>query len=60
MAEPRSRRRYFVVMGTCVALFVLAGTLVRLWSVPAAIVMCAVAAVLPPIAAIIGNRDSGA
>ncbi|SHN13950.1 hypothetical protein SAMN05216499_12246 [Actinacidiphila paucisporea] len=44
------------MMSTCVVLFVMAWSVVRLWSVQAAIGMCLVAAVIPPIAAIVGNR----
>ncbi len=44
------------MMGTCVVLFVMAWAVVRLWSVPAAIAMCLVAMVIPPVAAIVGNR----
>jgi hypothetical protein len=49
------QRVYFLLMATCIALFVLAWTVVRLVSVPAAIVMSAIAAVIPPIAAVVGN-----
>ncbi|MFI9078595.1 DUF3099 domain-containing protein [Streptomyces sioyaensis] len=52
----RRHRRYFVLMGVCLVLFVLAWGVVRLWSVPAAVGMCVVAMVIPPVAAIIGNR----
>jgi hypothetical protein len=52
----RRHRRYFVLMGVCIVLFVLAWSVVRLWSVPAAVAMCVVAMVIPPVAAIIGNR----
>jgi len=44
------------MMGTCVFLFIMAWALVRLWSVPAAIAMCLVAMVIPPVAAIVANR----
>jgi hypothetical protein len=44
------------MMGTCVVLFVLAWSVVRLWSVPAAIGMCVFAMVIPPVAAIVANR----
>ena len=44
------------MMGTCVFLFVMAWAVVRLWSVPAAIAMCLVAMVIPPVAAIVANR----
>jgi len=43
-------------MGTCVVLFVMAWAVVRLWSVQAAIGMCVVAMILPPVAAIVANR----
>ena len=52
-------RRYFWIMGTCLALIVSSWTVVRLVSVPAAIVMSAVAAVLPPVAAMVANRHGG-
>ncbi len=44
------------MMGTCVVLFVLAFTVVRLWSLTAAIAMCVVAMLIPPVAAIVANR----
>lgn len=52
-------RLYFVLMGTCITLIVLAWFVVRLWSVPAAVAMSAVAAVLPPTAVIVANSGSG-
>ncbi|GAB3860532.1 hypothetical protein GCM10028801_23510 [Nocardioides maradonensis] len=55
MATPGRKRAYFVLMGTCVLLIVLAWFVVRLFSTPAAIAMSVVAAVLPPIAAITAN-----
>ncbi|WP_030069829.1 DUF3099 domain-containing protein [Streptomyces natalensis] len=55
-APQRRHRRYFVLMGVCLVLFVLAWSVVRLWSVPAAVAMCVVAMVIPPVAAIVGNR----
>ncbi|GAB3944279.1 hypothetical protein GCM10029976_068220 [Kribbella albertanoniae] len=51
-----NKKLYFAVMGTCVGLIMLAWIVVRLYSIPAAIIMSAVAAVLPPVAAIVGNR----
>jgi hypothetical protein len=51
-----NERRYFWLMGTCITLVALAWFVVRLWSVTAAIVMSAVAAVIPPTAVIIANR----
>jgi hypothetical protein len=49
------RRAYFWMMGTCVGLIVLAWNVVRFWSIPAAVSMSAVAAVIPPVAAVVGN-----
>lgn len=51
----RRQRWYFVLMGVCLVLILLAWNLVRLWSTTAAIVMSVVAAVLPLIAVIIAN-----
>jgi hypothetical protein len=42
-------------MGSCATLIILAWFVVRLFSIPAAIAMSAVAAVLPPAAAIVAN-----
>ncbi|MFC8230888.1 DUF3099 domain-containing protein [Streptomyces sp. NPDC057287] len=52
----RRRRVYFLMMGGCLLLFVSAWAFVRLWSVPAAVAMCVVAMVIPPVAAIVANR----
>lgn len=46
---------YLAMMGTCLALIVIAWTLVRFYSTTAAVVMSAVAAFIPPIAAIVAN-----
>jgi hypothetical protein len=53
--EGTRARRYLIIMGICLTLIVLAWTVVRLYSVTAAVVMSAIAAVLPPIAAVIAN-----
>jgi hypothetical protein len=42
-------------MGGCLLLIVLAWNVVRFWSTTAAVVMSAIAAVIPPVAAIVGN-----
>ncbi len=55
MERSTRQRTYFWMMGTCIVLIVLAWNVVRLWSVPAAVVMSIIAAVIPPTAAIIGN-----
>lgn len=44
------------MMGTCLTLIILAWFVVRFYSTTAAIVMSAVAMVIPPFAAIVGNR----
>lgn len=51
------RRTYAVLMGTCLGLFLLAGLVVRFYSTGWAIAMCAVAAVIPPVAAFVANRS---
>ena len=51
----RRQRWYFALMGTCLALIVLAWNVVRLWSTTAAVAMSVVAAVLPPVAVLIAN-----
>lgn len=45
-------------MGTCVLLILLAWNVVRLWSTTAAVVMSVVAALLPPVAAFVGNQGA--
>ncbi len=55
MERAARRRTYFVLMGTCLALILLAWNVVRFWSTTAAVVMSVVAAVLPPAAVIVGN-----
>ena len=55
MERSTRRRAYFWIMGTCLALILLAWNVVRFWSTTAAVVMSIVAAVLPPTAAIVGN-----
>jgi Protein of unknown function (DUF3099) len=52
----RRRRWYFIMMGSCITLFVMAWGVVRLWSITAAVAMCVVAMVIPPLAAIVANR----
>jgi hypothetical protein len=50
------RRAYFVMMGSCLLLFILSWTLIWRFSVLAAVVMSAVALVIPPFAAIVANN----
>lgn len=49
------KRAYFVLMGTCLALIVLAWNVVRFRSTTAAVVMSVVAAVIPPVAVVVAN-----
>jgi len=53
------KKAYFLLMGFCLLLIVLAWNLVRLYSTTAAVVMSVVAAVIPPAAAIVGNWGRG-
>jgi len=50
------RRRYFLLMGICLALIISAWFVVRLYSTTAAIIMSLIAVPIPPIAAIVANR----
>jgi hypothetical protein len=53
-------RMYFALMGTCVGLVVVAWTVVRGYSLPAAIIISVAAMAIPPIAAILANAgDEG-
>lgn len=49
------RRRYFTLMGICLTLILLAWNVVRFFSTELAVAMSAVAAVIPPIAALVAN-----
>lgn len=51
---PRERA-YLAMMGVCLLLIILAWTVIYRYSTVAAVVMSAVALVIPPVAAIIGN-----
>jgi len=51
------QRRYFLMMGVCIGLILLAWNVVRFWSIPLAVAMSVVAAVIPPIAAVLANWD---
>src|SRR3546814_9809996 len=54
------RRRYLIMMGVCLVLILLAWNVVRFWSTGAAVVMSVVAMFIPPVAALMANRDLGA
>jgi hypothetical protein len=45
-------------MGLCITLLILAWGWIRLYSVAAAVAMSAVAAIIPPFAAVVSNVDS--
>ena len=51
------QRRYFTLMGVCLALILLAWNVVRFWSIEAAVAMSVVAAIIPPVAAVLANWD---
>ena len=55
----KPKTAYFVLMGTCLLLIVLAWNVVRFWSTTAAVLMGGVAAVIPPVAAIVAGRGRG-
>jgi Protein of unknown function (DUF3099) len=48
-------RAYFLLMGGCIVAVILAWTVVRLFSVTAAIVISVAVGLVPPIAAIVAN-----
>lgn len=49
------KRAYLVMMGVCLLLIVLAWTLIWRYSITAAVIMSAVALVIPPVAAMVAN-----
>lgn len=51
----RTKKIYFVMMGTCLGLCAIAWAVVSHYSTIAAVIMSAVALVIPPFAAIIAN-----
>lgn len=53
------KKAYFWLMGTCVALILLAWNVIRFFSTTAAVVMSVVAALIPPAAAIVANWGRG-
>jgi multisubunit Na+/H+ antiporter MnhG subunit len=56
----RDKRLYFVLMGTCIGLFVVSWAVVDRYSLTAAVIISVVALVIPPFAAIIANAASAA
>jgi hypothetical protein len=55
VASVTRKRGYFLLMGLCLTLFVLAWTVVRTVSTTWAVIMSVAALLLPPIAAIVAN-----
>jgi DUF3099 family protein len=53
-------RAYFILMGSAVALVILAWVIVWRYSVTAAVVMSVVAAAIPPVAVIVVNAGDEA
>lgn len=53
-------RLYFALMGGCIAVVILSWTVVRLFSVTAAVVLSAVVLIVPPVAAIVANAGDEA
>jgi hypothetical protein len=51
--------RYFALMGCCLGLLVLAWIVIRPYSTAWSVALSAVAAVIPPIAAIVANWNTG-
>jgi hypothetical protein len=49
------KRGYFLLMGLCLTMVIVSWTIVRLYSVTAAVVISVVAMVIPPIAVIVAN-----
>ena len=56
----RDKRLYLVLMSVCIGLFVLSWAVLDRYSVTAAVIVSAVALVIPPFAVIIANVASAA
>jgi len=54
----RDKRLYLVLMSVCIGLFVLSWAVLDRYSVTAAVIVSAVALVIPPFAVIIANAAS--
>ena len=57
--EVNQKQAYFWMMGVCIGLILLAWNVVRHFSVPLAVAMSIVAALIPPVAAIVANKGRG-
>jgi predicted branched-subunit amino acid permease len=56
----RDKRLYLMLMAVCIGLFVLSWAVLDRYSVTAAVIVSAVALVIPPFAVIIANAASAA
>jgi hypothetical protein len=60
-SAPMTRNRvYFALMGGCITAVILAWTVVRIFSVTAAVVISVAVGLVPPIAAIVANAGDEA
>jgi hypothetical protein len=57
--RPSARAQYVGLLGACEALILLAWNVVRFWSIPVAVGMSVVAALIPPVAAMLAGRGRG-
>ncbi len=55
-ADPVVRRRYLILMSIALTLFIAGGTVVRQYSLPAAMIMMVIAAIIPPVAVTVAGR----
>ena len=56
--EAVRQRRYFVLMGLCLTLLLVAWLVVRLYSTTATVILTVIAMVIPPVAAIVANAGA--
>jgi hypothetical protein len=59
LRERTRKRVYFIMMGICLVLVVLAWTVIYRFSTLASVIMSAVALVIPPLAVIVANAGQG-
>ncbi|MGH3276205.1 MAG: DUF3099 domain-containing protein [Streptosporangiaceae bacterium] len=53
-------RLYFILMGGCITVVILSWTVVRLFSVTAAVILSVAVMIIPPIAVIVANAGDEA
>ena len=54
-SDRKRKRAYFILMGVCLTLFVLAWAVVRNFSTTWAVIMSVTAVLIPPIAVMVAN-----